>query len=266
MQNLSLNTNFTYAKALGTIGLNQAYTENNVNDPWDISKDYGPQFFDRKFVFNMLGTYTLPFGKGQRWQTHNGLGDRIIGGWSLSPIVTIGSGLPLDVYDGSFQERGNGFVGNGCAAVPISSMSYNNGPVFGVKSDGNVGVNGDVANGGSGANLFSNPTTVYNNFGPYVLGINGNCAGGGALRGQLRWNVDLGITKDTQITERFGFQLYAQFFNLFNHMMWADPSMNLQDPADFGALEGQYNALALSGYGAAANFTRVIQLGLRFHF
>jgi hypothetical protein len=157
-------------------------------------------------------------------------------------------------------------VGSGCTAVPNSGMSYNNGPVFGVKSDGNIGVNGDSNNGGSGVNLFSNPTAVYNNFRPYILGIDSNCGGGGILRGQLRWNVDLGITKETQITERVGFQLYGQFFNLFNHMMWGDPTMNLQDPNSFGVLGGQYNALALGGYGAASNFTRVIQLGFRIHF
>ncbi len=270
MSNMTLNSNFTYAKAMGTIGINQAYTENNANDPWDLRKDYGPQFFDHKFVFNLLGTYTLPFGKGQHWKTNNGIGDRIIGGWSVSPIFTIASGLPLSIYSGytsaSGDQRGNGYVTNGCTAVPMSSMSYSNGPVFGVKSDGNVGVNGDSNNGGSGVNMFSNPTAVYNNFRPYILGVDGNCGGGGILRGQLRWNVDLGITKDTAITERVGFQIYGQIFNLFNHMMWGDPYLDLQDPADFGVLGGQFNALPLSGAGASANFTRVIQLGLRIHF
>jgi hypothetical protein len=42
--------------------------------------------------------------------------------------------------------------------------------------------------------------------------------------------------------------------------------MNIKDPADFGALEGQYGALALGGAGASANYTRIIQLGLRVHF
>jgi hypothetical protein len=63
-----------------------------------------------------------------------------------------------------------------------------------------------------------------------------------------------------------GFQLYAQAFNVLNHIAWADPSLNLQDPADFGALESQYNGLGLGGHGASANFTRNIQLGVRVHF
>jgi hypothetical protein len=31
----------------------------------------------------------------------------------------------------------------------------------------------------------------------------------------------------------------VQAFNVLNHMQWGDPSMNLLDPADFGALNGQ---------------------------
>jgi len=42
--------------------------------------------------------------------------------------------------------------------------------------------------------------------------------------------------------------------------------MSLQDPGAFGALTNQYNALTLGGSGASANYTRIIQLGLRLRF
>ncbi len=264
--NLNLLANFTWSKALGVIGLNQAYTENNVNDPWNLNVDYGPQFYDRKFTFNLLGSYNLPFGKGQRWASDHRAVNEMIGGWVVSPIYSYGSGLPLDVYTGSFQEWGNGFYGNGCDAIPLSSMGYSNTPVFGINPTGTIGVNGAAANGGTGVNLFSNPSAVYNNFRPNLVGIDGSCGGGGQLRGQPRWNLDLGLTKDTHFTERIGMQIYAQAFNVFNHMMWGDPSVNLQNPAGFGVLSGQYNALGLGGNGATGEYTRIIQLGVRIHF
>ncbi|MBV9760720.1 MAG: carboxypeptidase regulatory-like domain-containing protein [Acidobacteriaceae bacterium] len=264
--NTSVVANFTWSKSLGIIGLNQAYTENNVNDPWDLGVDYGPQFYDRKFTFNLLGSYNLPFGKGQRWLGNNPVISRIVGGWVISPIFSYGSGLPLDVYTGSYQEWGNGFYGNGCEAIPLSGMGYSNSAVYGVAPTGTIGVNSNPANGGTGANLFANPSAVYNNFRPNLVGLDTNCGGGGQLRGQQRWNLDLGLTKDTQITERFGLQIYAQAFNVLNHMMWSDPSMNLQNPAAFGALTGQYNALGLGGGGAAGEYTRIIQLGVRVRF
>lgn len=265
--NLNMVANFTWSKALGIIGLNQAYTENNVNDPWDLGVDYGPQFYDRKFTSNILGSYNLPFGKGQRWTSNHGWVNEIVGGWIVSPIFSFGSGLPLDVYTGSYQEWGNGYIGNGCAAVPLSGMGYSNTAVYGVNPTGTIGVNGNAANpGGTGVNLFGNPAAVYNNFRPNLVGVDGNCGGGGQLRGQPRWNLDLGLTKDTRITERIGFQIYAQAFNVFNHMMWSDPSLNLQNPAAFGVLSGQYNALGLGGNGATGEYTRIIQLGVRLRF
>jgi hypothetical protein len=107
---------------------------------------------------------------------------------------------------------------------------------------------------------------VFNNFSPALVGITGRCGGAGILRGQARWNLDLGLTKDTRINERVGFQFYAQAFNVFNHMQWNDPYNAINDPGDFGALEGQYGALTLGGAGASANYTRIIQLGLRLRF
>ncbi len=263
--NFTINGNFTYSKALGILGLNQAYTFNNVNDPWNLNVDYGPQFFDRKFTSNIAASYNLPFGKGQRWSSSHTFINEVIGGWIISPIFSYGSGLPLDVYSGG-QEWGNGNVSNGCAAVPLNGIGYSNTPHFGVVSNGTVGVNGDPSNGGSGVNLFSNPAAIYNNFRPNLVGIDGSCGGGGQLRGQQRWNLDLGLTKDTAITERVGIQIYVQAFNVLNHMQWGDPGVNLQDPANFGVISGQYGALGLGGDGAAGEYTRIIQLGLRVRF
>jgi hypothetical protein len=127
-------------------------------------------------------------------------------------------------------------------------------------------VNGDVLNGGSGVNMFANPAQVFSEFRPFILGVDGRTGGAGTVTGQSRWNLDLGLTKDTQFTERVGAQIFVQAFNAFNHMKWGDPSMNLLDPADFGVLSGQYGALTLGGSGASANYTRIIQLGLRLHF
>jgi hypothetical protein len=264
---LTMNANFTYGRSLGTLALNQSYVENNVNDPWNLRTDYGPQFWDRKFVFNVLATYNLPLGKGQRWANTNPVATRVLGGWSISPILSIASGTPLDVYTGSFQELGNGYVGNGCQAIPLTTMSYGTSANQNIVSNGYWGVNNDAVNGGNAQNLYSNPAAVAENFRPFILGTDGSCGGGGQLRGQPRWNLDLGLTKDTMITERVGFQFYAQAFNALNHLMLRDPFMSLQDPGDFGALDqGQYNALTLGGSGASANYTRIIQLGMRFRF
>ncbi|HTQ54789.1 MAG TPA: carboxypeptidase-like regulatory domain-containing protein [Bryobacteraceae bacterium] len=267
-QGLTLNANFTYSHALGIASTGQSYTLDNASDIFNLNTDYGPEFFDRKFVFNLMSTYSLPFGKGHKIGQGAFL-SRILGGWTLAPIFTFGTGLPLPAITGSCLEYGQAWDPVDCAtAIPvgIKASSLSNTPHFGVNSDGNIGVNGDPAQGGAGVNIFSNPSQVYNEFRPLLVGIDGRSGITGILRGQVRWNMDLGLTKDTQFTERVGAQIYVQAFNVLNHMQWGDPGVNLQDPLNFGVIGGQYGALTLGGSGASANYTRIIQLGLRLHF
>ena len=51
--------------------------------------------------------------------------------------------------------------------------------------------------------------------------------GRNAIYGPGYANLDFSISKNTQITERLGLQLRAEFFNLFNHPNFALPNHNL---------------------------------------
>jgi len=258
---LTMNANLTWSKTLSTVGINQEYTQANPSVPFDLRYDYGPAPFDTRWVFNMLGTYELPFGKGKRFATHSGILDRVIGGWTFSPIFQWNSGLVMETYTGSCDEFGQGNVAWCSGMVPLSGVGgISRSPHYGVVSNGGVGSNGDTSNGGPGVNLFANPTAVYNMFRPTVLGIDGRANDLGPLYGQHRWNLDFTIAKRTQINERIGFTFYSQFFNAFNHMEFRDPGqygsggLNLQDPASFGVLNSQFND------------PRKIELGLRVFF
>ncbi len=269
---LMMNANLTWSKTLGTVGINQEYTQANPSVPFNLRYDYGPAPFDTRFVLNVLATYQLPFGKGQRFATNNGILDRIIGGWMFSPIFTANSGLVMETYTGSCDEYGQGntpFCSGLVATNPISS--YSTSPHFGVSSP-SIGSAGNIVPcssspgaalncGGSGVNLFSNPTAVYNSLQPIVLGLNSGRANDlGPLYGQHRWNLDLSITKDTHINEYIGLTFYAQMFNALNHMEFADPGqygsagIDLQNPAAFGVLNSQFNN------------PRSMELGLRLYF
>jgi len=260
---LTVNANATYAKALGISGLPQTYTDASPTNIWNYHTDYAPQYFDRKFTLNVLGTYPLPFGPGHKWGNSNGVVKRLVGGWAVSPIYTYATGLPMGVFsdeyyagDSAFGENPNS--SNGDSAIPmVNTKTLNNKAVQRITSDGYVGVNGD---GFTNINIFgSNATQVYNSFRQPLVGIDNSSNPTGQLRGQPRWNVDLGITKDTRITERVGTQLYVQMFNVFNKTQFSDPFNSLADPYDFGAIEGQFNVLN-------NNFTRIIQIGLRVSF
>jgi hypothetical protein len=77
---------------------------------------------------------------------------------------------------------------------------------------------------------------------------------GGQLRGQSRWNLDLSVVRTIKFTERVSTTFTAQFFNMFNHVMFDDPAVSLQGPVTFGVISTQFNA------------PRIVQLGLHVDF
>jgi len=262
---LTMSANVTYSHSLNTIGINQEYVEAAPNNSYNLYYDYGPAPWDRTWVFNTLANYELPFGKGKHFATSNRVLDRIIGGWSVAPIFTWASGSPIETYTGSGQEFGAGYIGWYSGAVPlVNTANFGHSRNLNVKTDCTVGVNNDPTcsgGGGYGVNLFANPTAVYNSYRPALLGLDTNAYDLGPYHGQHRWNLDLTIAKQTRITERVGATFYAQMLNAFNHMEFGDPggfsggpSMFLQDPANFGIMNAQYNS------------PRQIELGVRINF
>lgn len=264
---LTLNANLTWSHTLSTVGINQEYTQANPSVPFDLRYDYGPAPFDTRWVFNMLGTYDLPFGKGKWLGTNNGVLDHIIGGWTFAPIFQWNSGLVMETYTGSCDEFGQGNVAWCSGMVPLQGVnvgSISRSAHYGVNATNGVGTDGNSCAApnicGSGVNLFANPSAVYNMFRPAVLGIDGRAYDLGPLYGQHRWNLDFSIAKTTKITERVGTTFYAQFFNALNHMQFNDPGqygsggLNLQSPTSFGVLDGQFGN------------PRRIEFGLRVFF
>lgn len=262
---LTLNSNFTYGHALGTIGLAQTYTLDTPDNAYDLRADWTPQPWDRKFTYNALGTYNLPFGEGQRFlASTNGVVSRLVSGWSVSPIFTFGSGLPNEIFSGSFTEMGAGFAENGASAVQLNpGQRFSNDPVtHGINypigcpdNCQNVGINSNISRGGDGANVFgTHAIDVFNSFRPFVLGIDGAPSPDGNLRSPMVWQLDFAVTKDTRITERVHAQFFMQSQNFLNHNNWGSPNLNLQSPHNFGKISG-----GLTG-------PRIMQLGLRLAF
>ena len=85
----TMQSNFTWSKALGTGSQVQATSEYSVDDPFDQGRGYGLQPWDRKFLFNTWFTYSPAY-----YQNQSGVTGHILGGWTIAPILAIGSGLP----------------------------------------------------------------------------------------------------------------------------------------------------------------------------
>jgi hypothetical protein len=241
---LVLDANFTYGHSLDNVSVNQD-SDNAFTNSYDPHYDYGTSIFDRKYVLTVLGVWDLPLRSQNAWVK------RAIGGWQLSPIVSVASGLPLRVLNGSGQEFGQTSFAFGSEAIRTGS------------GDASAGVNhvapatgtGSSASGkGSGLNIFANPDAVLKQFRPVQLSVD-TTSRGGTLRGFGSWNLDLSIAKKIDLhAERTRLTFSAEFFNTFNHVVFLDPAVSLQSPQTFGVITTQ------------GNDARQIQLGLRLDF
>jgi hypothetical protein len=258
---LTATSNFTWSRSLGTGDVAQATSELSVPNPFNIAQSYGPQPFDYRFVYNLNMLYQIPF-----LRTQKGIVGRVLGGWSIAPLFTAQSGAPLEVNIGTgnnsdCQSFGEVFC-NGSATtyengVPITPYVSGNSAHTNVLYFNGVASSGNPANGGSGINMFVNPSDVFSNFRPMILGYDTNSNGTGVLRGFPTWNLDLAVNKDFAITERFSATFIAQFSNVLNHFQPSSATtnfLNINSPSTWGVVTAQ------------ANTPRQIEFGLRVHF
>jgi hypothetical protein len=250
---LTFALNYTLAKSLDDIGSVQN-TPVEPSSSFDHAIDYGPSFFDHRHVVTANWVYELPFGCGTCLNTSYQPVNKVISGWFFSGILKAASGLPLTVAE-SYEAWGGGdtlgLVPSG--AIPVNKPDFGNSVHSGVAGSAGVGIDGNPATGGSGLNLFANPQTVLADFRPIQVSQDARSARG-VLRGLPYWNFDLSLAKSTQVTERVAFLFSADFLNAFNHLVFNDPTLSMQDPASFGVLSSQ------------ANNPRAIQFGLRLEF
>jgi Carboxypeptidase regulatory-like domain len=230
--NYTFDVNYTLSKSLDTDqGVQNDST--TLGNPLEPGVDYGPSKFDHRQIFNALFVYNLP----KSYHALPSAVNYVVGGWYVSGIITALSGSPLYVTESSLVWGGGQRGLLTIPAVPmVAPSSLNPGLYNNVAGSGTVGTNGSPAVGGSGLNLFSNPQTAYNDFG-YVQLSNNVDGYGHPLYGLPFWNVDTSVGKRFPIKERVTFSTSFDFYNLFNHPNFSNPSLPLTgSTANFGVI------------------------------
>lgn len=212
---LYLLGSYTYSKCLD-IGNTDDFsmTSRNFNVYDKGNCDYNtPQ----RAVFSY--TYELPFGQGRSFFAGaSGLGGKLLSGWEVTGITTFSSGQYMSV----------GLPGDWMNIGPFSTSVPDK---IGSTYPANRTV-GDWLNIGSF--VFPGcPSDVPCATGLHIEGNSG--------RNQIEepgindW--DIGLMKQTRISERFSTQFRAEFFNAWNHAQFAAPSGTLI-PEEFGRISG----------------------------
>jgi hypothetical protein len=257
---LTLQENLTYSKALGLGANNQSASSATDVDNYNPSEQYGRQSFDQKLIFNTFIVYQTPW-----YHEQTGILGRLAGGWTLSPVVTAGTGQPLVC---TTNNSGQGFGGNdgsnltdteNCVFTsPYGGGYHTHRGVLGGTDPAytTIAVGTSVHPGGTSAavNMFSNPVAVWDTVRPLILGLDARSGGSGVISGLPYLNVDLSIKKKLVVYKKYSLELTGVFQNVMNHLDFANPSLSLQASSSFGVTKTQGNS------------PRQIQMGARVYF
>jgi hypothetical protein len=202
----------------------------------DTRLDYARSNQDQTHRFVANAIYDLPFGKGREFfGGANGLVNRLLGGWTVSGIVSWQSRPP--VYVASNRATFNQFnaANNPVDLIGMSFADFKK----------NVG-------------LYRTPTGIYF-INPALLTITTNAAGQfvssvpkaglfgvpapgsfgnfpiNSINGPAYFNIDGGLVKRVPITERVNFELKTTFINMLNHTNFVYATQNI-DSTSFGRI------------------------------
>jgi hypothetical protein len=257
---LTLVSNLTWSKTLGTQAVAQSTSGFTPTDAFNLHNQYGPQPFDTRYVYNTYMVWEPSWYKGQ-----NGLLGHLAGGWKVSPIFTARSGLPVEVnVGGDCQSFGEVNCSSGStnenaimlAPIGVGSASAH----YGVQGTNGVGVSTKDF-----INMFADPSAAWSQFRPPLVGFDTQTGGAGILRGFPAWNLDMSVAKEIKVTERVNTKFIATFTNVLNHTILNDPgltgpgggsspSLNIARKSQFGVIFGQNN------------FPRQMEFGVRIGF
>ena len=198
--------------------------------------------FDVTHTFTGSGVYQFPVGAGKRFLGQSGKAlDALVGGWQLSTLSTITSGLPRSVLNtGSWTTdwSSSGFATQ-IGFVPASSTTRN-------------AVN---VNGSKGPNMFADPVVARAG---YDYSYSGNIGQRNGVRGDGLFNFDASLSKSFVMpyNEMHKVQLRWEVFNVLNSVRFDVTTASL-DVANSGTF-GRYTRTLTPA--------RVMQFGLRYGF
>lgn len=215
---------------------------NIYNDQSNVQQNKARGDFDRPHRLVISYTYELPFGKGKPYLSNlNPVLNHLFSNWSISGITTYQSGLPFSVTDSASGGVYGTALGTAQFICTNAQSAYTTGSIT-----------AQLANYLNPA-CFTPVPNVPNAAGSGATGW-GNTPRN-AFRGPSQQNWDFSLIKGFTIREKHNFQLRADFFNLFNHPIFSNPSA-----VNIGTLS------TFTQITSTAVPARLIQFGLKYSF
>lgn len=223
--NWSVNANYTFSRLMDS-QFGEANTYSNRNqfalDNYDLDREWGYSLLDVPHRLNINGTFILPIGTGHRWLT-DGLGNALLGGWSLTMAARFQNGFPVSVW-----------------------QSANNSGLLGSSQRPNIVPGVELATSGSLEDRLTNwiNPAAFTAASAYTFGNAPRTLPDLRTPGQR--NVDLSIQKSQRIG-RPTISLRADVLNLFDNPLFTTLQSQFGTPT-FGQLT------AVGGYARSVQF------------
>ena len=231
---------YTYSKCMtnnsgyyGSWGAEATTASPYWQNVYNAKAEWAPCYYDAPHILSSYAIYELPVGRGKAYGSNmNKVANAVVGGWTVSPILSLRKGFPMTPY-GSGDQSGTNSRSSRPNCVSIAQVQ------------GRVPISTPGVNG---IQWFTNN----GNFSVPAAGTFGSCpAQLGWLRGPGYADLDLSLQKNFQLTERYKLQFRSDFVNAFNHVNLNAPNMNL------GGTMGQITS---------AQDPRNIQFALKFYY
>lgn len=234
-QDFSVIGSYTLAKSIDS-----SSTDNlgaTVANPFNLRQERGRSDWDRRHAFVASWLYSPSFHFSNR------LANGLLGGWTLTAIQSVQSGLPITFLQGQDVAL-DGTGGNQHAQLTpgatVSTIEMNH-------PNRNAMVNNFFNSG-----AFVNPNLV-------PLGVYGD-SGRGLISGPAYANTDFSVLRNFGLRENLKLQFRAEMFNLFNQVNFSlpnsyanasnvDPSGALINGGTFGQIQS-----TVSGTGRQIQF------------
>ena len=208
---------YTFARSTDATSTGNTAFNTAFNDESTLNDSRGLSDFDRTNRLAVSYRYDLPF-----FSSAQGLKHRLLGGWAISGITIVQSGAPFSVLDSG---AGTAFLGSGSAPGVLSASLAPGETLSEGLSSGGIGtrINGylNPAAFTPAPQLYPTQCLTDPNFCTTGFGNLGR----NTYRGPGQQNWDFSLMKNFKITERQSLRFTTDFFNIWNHVNFANPAV-----------------------------------------
>ena len=244
---------YTFSKSTDATSTGNTAFNTAFNDESTLDASRGLSDFDRRHRFTMSYRYDLPF-----FESAKGAMAVLLKDWSVSGITIFQSGSPFSVTDSG---GGTGFLGAGFTPGTLTGSLASGSTLASALTSGDIHRRLD---GYINVSAFTTAPLLYpaqcdpvNN--PNFCTTDFGNLGRNVFRGPHQQNWDFSLIKNFKLTERQQLRFTTDFFNIWNHANFGNPSVT--DVETIPLTNSPFGKIT-----STVGTPRLIQFSLRYAF